>query len=122
MLFIKKINIKRYIILTGFTTLIASLFIRSYKELLGILIVYLATILNHMMLVEATLYLTRSGNGESVDKVQMVTIFIGKFFVLIGGIYLGWHFMANRVFIPMLNYVLQIFLLIYCFKKEHEID
>ena len=122
MLFIKKINLKRYLFLTGFTTFLACLFVKNLNELYGILIVYLATIINHMMLVEVTSFLTQAGKGEPVDKLQMVTLFIGKFFVLIIGIYLGWHFMADRVFIPMLNYVLQIFLLINCFNKESKIE
>ena len=82
------------------------------------MIVYAATILNHLMLIEGGLQLTDAASGKKIDKMDLALVFLGKFGILIGAIYLGWHFMGNRVFIPMFNYLIQIFVLILSYKKE----
>ena len=115
---IKKINLLKYLLLTSLTTCVAAYFSKSSDEIFGILIIYAATILNHLMLIEGGLQLTDAASGKSVDKFNIVLVFLGKFGILIGAIYLGWHFMGNRVFIPMFNYLIQIFILIFSYRKE----
>jgi len=58
------------------------------------------------------------GNGANVDKIQLVMMFLGKFIILLGALYLGWHFMGNRVIIPVINYVIHIFILTLSSNKE----
>ena len=115
---IKKINIKKYLLLTLSTTLLISFFTQGVMEKVGIFCVYLGTIANHLMLVEAVLMVVDMGNKVEVDKIRLLTMFLGKFVVLFGALYLGWHFMGNRVFIALLNYVIHIFFLTLCSKKE----
>ena len=115
---IKKINLIKYLLLTSSTTCVAMYFSKSSDEIFGILIIYAATILNHLMLIEGGLQLTDAASGKNVDKFNIVLVFLGKFGILIGAIYLGWHFMGNRVFIPMFNYLIQIFILIFSYRKE----
>ena len=115
---IKKIKLLSYLILTGITTAVACAFSNSYDEIFGILIIYIATILNHLMLIEGGLQLTDAASGKKIDKLNVALVFLGKFGILIGAIYLGWHFMGNRVFIPMFNYLIQIFILVFSYRKE----
>jgi len=115
---IEKINLWRYLILTVLTTSIACFFSTNLREIFGILIVYAATIINHLLLIEGGLQLTDAASGKKIDKVNVVLVFLGKFGLLIGAIYLGWQFMGNRVFIPMVNYLVQIFILVFSYKKE----
>jgi len=110
---IKKINLTRYIILTVLTTCVACYFCNTFEEVCGVLIVYAATIINHLLLIEGGLQLTDAASGKKIDKINVVLVFIGKFTLLIGAIYLGWQFMGNRVFIPMVNYLIQIFILVF---------
>lgn len=112
-----KVRYKRYFLLTGGSTLLTFLFARSKEEILGILVVYAATILNHYMMMRGvkelvTPYLP-GGEKQKADRTMMLVFFIGKLLVLFGGIYVGVLLMGNRVIIPVLNYVIQIFLLIY---------
>ena len=115
---IEKINLKKYVLLVTITTAIALAFSRSYYDAIGVLAVFIGTLANHYMLVEGVFSVVEMGQGKKVDKTQMLVIFIGKFVVLFGAIYLGWHFMGDRVIIPVLNYVVQIFILVFSFKKE----
>ena len=115
---IEKINLKKYLVLVSVTTAIALAFSRSYLDVLGVFAVFLGTLGNHYMLVEGVFSVIDMGQGRKVDKTQLLVIFVGKFGVLFGAIYLGWHFMGDRVIIPVLNYVVQIFILVFSFKKE----
>lgn len=107
-------NLKRYIPLSVTITVLFLCLAKNQNEILGILIVYLGTILNHYMLVQAVRRLVLSqlenGLGDN-DKKLMIFFFIGKLFILFLAIYIGWHFMGKRVIIPVLNYVLQILVL-----------
>ena len=115
---IRKINLVKYLILTGLTTAASCYFCHNMNEVFGVLIVYAATIGNHLMLVEGGLQLTDAAAGKKIDKLNIALVFLGKFGLLIGSIYLSWQFMGNRVFIPMFNYLIQIFILIFSYKKE----
>ena len=118
---IKKIKLLRYFALTILSTLVALLFNQGRNEIYGILVVYVGTIANHYLLLEAGDNVVKIASGQNVDKLSLITILVGKFAILIGAIYLGWHFMDDRVFIPMLNYLVQIFILILCFDKKAEV-
>ena len=118
---IRKIKLLRYFVLTILSTLVALFFNRNVNEVYGILIVYVGTILNHYLLLEAGDNVVKIARGQKIDKFSLITILVGKFTILIGAIYLGWHLMDDRVFIPMLNYLVQIFILILCFDKKAEV-
>ena len=115
---IKRINLLRYLTLTAMTTCVGIYFCENNNELFGVLTVYAATIVNHLLLIEGGLQLTDAASGKKIDKLDIVLVFLGKFALLIGAIYLGWQFMGNRVFIPMVNYLVQIFILVFSYKKE----
>ena len=115
---IKRINLLRYFILTGLTTGVACFFVNNFNEMIGIIVIYAATIVNHLMLIEGGLQLTDAASGKKIDKLDLILVFLGKFGILIAAIYFGWQFMGNRVFIPMFNYLIQIFVLILSYKKE----
>jgi hypothetical protein len=115
---LKKINLKKYFALTILSTAASLFFLSSIEEVYGVLIVFFGTVVNQLMLIESVMMVVDMGNGKSVDKIQLVTMFFGKFIVLFGALYLGWHFMGNRVIIPVINYVLHIFFLTLSSKKE----
>ncbi len=115
---LKKINLKKYLALTILSTALSLFFLNSREEVFGVLIVFFGTIVNQLMLIESVMMVVDMGNSKPVDKIQLVTMFFGKFVVLFGALYLGWHFMGNRVIIPVINYVLHIFFLTLSSKKE----
>lgn len=117
---VKKINYKQYFPLTMLTTILCMLFSRHLNDVYGILFVYLSTIINHILLIsvlnDIVLPYTDS-NIEKTDKLSLSFKFIGKVVIIFAGLYLGVLLMGNRVIIPLLNYVFQIFVLIFCLKK-----
>ena len=115
---LKIINLKKYLALTILSTAVSLFFLNSVNEIIGVLIVFCGTIINQLMLTESVMMVVDLGNGKTVDRFQLVIMFLGKFLVLFGALYLGWHFMGNRVIIPVINYVLHIFFLTLSSKKE----
>lgn len=112
-----RVNFQKYLLLSLVTTLITLLFTRGAMEVVAVLIIYLATILNQLLLVEGVLELT----GAS-KKTKVFLIFIIKLPLLFGALALGVHFMGKRVIIPLLNYIVIIFVLGYSLRNKNQRD
>jgi len=124
MLLRKKINLNKYIAISLLCTVALCFFVKGQKQIFGLFLVYLATVLNQFMLVEGVMELTNPKMAslpkdlrKSKNK-KIITLFVGKISVLILGITLGVHLMGNKVIIPLLNYVIQIFILVFCLKTN----
>ena len=58
---------------------------------------------------------------SSISKYIITAVWLSHFaFFFFGGISLGVHFMGNKVIIPLLNYVIQIFLLGVSFNSDDQ--
>jgi hypothetical protein len=101
-----RINFKRYLLFSLMTTLITLTFARGVNDVVAILVIYLATVLNQFLLVEGVFELTSASN-----KLKVVMIFLMKMAILFGALTLGVHLMGKKVIIPLLNYVVIIFVL-----------
>jgi len=110
-----RINLVRYFLLSIPTTLVALAFARSVNEVLAILVIYLATILNQLLLVEGVFELVGASN-----KVKVVLLFLTKMAILFGALAFGVHLMGKRVIIPLLNYVVIIFVLGISLKNKRD--
>ncbi len=113
-----KIKINKYILLTFLTTVLCVVLERNTQSTIGISIVYLATMINHYLLVLMTQKVMASNKSSNSYNYKLILIIISKFMILIGALYLAVHFMGNRVIIPVINYVVQIFILGFCLKKR----
>jgi len=117
-----KVDFRKYLVITMISTAFCCLFARSASEVVGIFIIYVAALLNQMMLTEIVLEMTSTEEEKIYSKGSMITLGIGKFVVLIVGITLGVHFMGNRIIIPVLNYVIQIFALGFSLKQGEPVE
>lgn len=113
----ERINLKKYFGYSAITTGICFVFVRNIEDVYGILIVYLATITNQLMLVEGIGGLIAVNNGKTSSKQRIVLLFIGKIFLLFAGLSLSVHFMGKKVIIPLINYVVMIFILTLSSKR-----
>gem|GEM_PF-5064390 len=116
MKFLNKINLKRYLLGSVLTTGVALAFSQNSTEVIAILVIYLATILNQFLLVEVIMELVteRASNLSRtyrVNKIKVALLFVLKLLILFGALSLGIHLMGKRVLIPLLNYVVLIFVL-----------
>jgi hypothetical protein len=117
MLIKTKINLRLYLSLSALSTFGACLFAQNFIEVLVILIIAGATIINQTVLVELVSEMFHSaaqgglGGGPKVDKGRILVLSIVKIGVMLGAISFGVLFMGNRIIIPVINYVIMIFIL-----------
>ncbi len=118
MLISEKVNFKKYFLFSLPILTLALFLSRNSNEIKVMLTVFVAACLNQWMLVNLVLGMTRVASGEgSVDKTQMVIMFIGKVLVLVVALTLGVQIMGKRIIIPVLIYVLQIGVLFLSLNK-----
>lgn len=110
MLFVTKINLKKYILLTLLSTAVCLFFTQSKNEIFGILIVMFFAAVSQLALTEAVCLLTDPAAelSEKKKKKKLILFLLLKLVFLFVGLGFGVHFMGKRVIIPLLNYVLQI--------------
>ncbi len=118
----KRINLKIFIPVSLITTLALLLFSQSQTETLVILGVYLATLINLFLLLSVINKIVEIGTAtEPVDysKLRLALVFLAKMLVLFLALTIGVHFTGKRIIIPLLNYVIQIFVLGVSFKRSN---
>jgi hypothetical protein len=117
----KRINLKLFIPLSLSFTCLALLFSRNTLEASVIIGIYIATLINLALLLGVISKIVEIGSStEPVEysKLNLALVFIGKMGIIFLGLSLGVHFMDKRVIIPLLNYVIQIFVLGVSFKRS----
>lgn len=118
----KRINLKIFIPTSLITTCALLLFSNSSTETFVILGVYAATLLNLFLLLSVIQKIVEIGTAtEPVDysKMKLALIFILKMAVIFLALTIGVHFTGKRIIIPLLNYVIQIFVLGVSLKRSN---
>ena len=115
-----KINFKKYFSLAIASTLFCLAFARSKLEILAIIVLFVATCINQLMLLEAVTEMVTPvlDQGGVLRKWKIVALFVGKLLLLFSALGFGIHIMGGRVIIPVLNYVVQIFVLGISFNHD----
>jgi flagellar biosynthesis protein FliQ len=117
----KRINLKLFIPLSLSFTGLALYFSNSAFEAMVITCIYLATLINLGLLLgvmSKIVEIASSVEPVEYSKINMTLVFVGKIIIIFLGLSLGVHFMGKRVIIPLLNYVIQIFVLGVSFKRS----
>jgi hypothetical protein len=114
----KRINLKRYFGLSLIPTILIILYFRETAMTVAVLLVYIATIINQACLIEIVEEMSTASvpnhDGslpKKMDKFWLVQLGVVKLLVLIGALTLGVLFIGNRIIIPLINYVIIIFIL-----------
>jgi hypothetical protein len=96
-------------------------FARNTGDIFAILLVYVATVTHLAMLAEAVFELIESqikdGHIQNV-KDKILYLFLGKLTILIMSLVISRQIMGNRIIIPVINYVIQIFILTFSIKTK----
>ena len=116
-----ELNLRRYILFSLPSTALCIALCRTWIDVLAVSVVYFGTVLNQIMLVaslrEMLLPFINTESRKSNKKI--VLLFVGKLVILFGSLSLGVHLMGKRVLIPLINYVVLIFVLVlFGFEKE----
>lgn len=118
---VKRINLKKYFSLGLLSTALACLLAQSSNDILAILVVYLATIVNQYILTWMVLKIAERHKSDIKESgpmaLKMILAFMAKMASLILGLSFGVHLMGPRVIIPLFNYIIQIFILVMSFRR-----
>ena len=118
MLINAKINLKKYIILSLSLLGMSYFSTQSIDEYGVILLVFIATCINHWMLIKSVRSLSeQAASGESKKAGLSGIMIIGKLIVVAAALTFGVQIMGKRIIIPVLIYVLQILVLYLSFEK-----
>jgi len=110
-----KINWTKYLIIGAVPYIITAAIFHNSDIAIGLLIVYAGTIANQLLLVRGVKLIL---NATGHNKTEIMIIFLIKMAILFLALSLSVHFMGNKVILPLLFYIAQIFILIFNIKKE----
>ena len=113
----QKNDLLKYAALTTLSVIPSLFFLKNITEWIIVLCVPFLVFLNHLLLVEVVVDITQPEITPEEEKFSPAFMFIAKFIILIAALTFGVHFMGKRIIIPVLNYVVQIFILYFSFKK-----
>jgi hypothetical protein len=101
------------LLLSFLSTTLFGLFIRDVPGIAVLLGVFVATLVNHACLIEMIedMSLSTKRGGAPLDKFKMIQLGFVKLIVLVGALSLGVLFIGSRIILPLLNYVVIIFIL-----------
>ena len=115
----KKINLKKYVILSIVHLAITYFFVKNIEEFLIVILVFMATIINQSMLVYAVSSMALSATGKiNGTSKSAIFMFMGKTLVLAVALIFGVQIMGKRIIIPLINYIIQIFILYLSFRRK----
>jgi len=110
----KRVNLKRFFIIS-LPIFGATLYLcHGQKEIIANILVYLAILTNFYMLIQIIEYLAQlaiTGKRGHTNKWKVIGFFLGKMLAIIVALTLSVQIMGDRLIIPVLSYVIQIFVL-----------
>ena len=118
-LILNRVNFKKFFGLSILPTAITLFLSHNNKELGLFLLMYAATLLYVFMFSEAIFNMTQKYKDEEykVSNKYIATLFVLKLFILVGAILFSVQTLGSRIIIPILNYIIHIFILGVSVKK-----
>lgn len=118
MQFLKKIDLKTFIPLSLLTTAIFLFFVNGTNEILVVLVIYLATLVNLSLLISLLMGMFEMKlSGSEIKPLNIITMFILKLIIMFAALTWGIHLIGNRIIVPLINYILQILILTFAMRK-----
>ncbi len=116
---LERVNFKRFFLFSLPITLITLYFANSTKEIFLFLLMYLATLIYVLMFSEAIFNMTNKykDDAEQVSNKYIATLFVLKLVILVAAILYSVQTLSTRIIIPILNYIIHIFILGASIKK-----
>ena len=110
---LERVNFKRFFLFSLPITLITLYFANSTKEIFLFLLMYLATLIYVLMFSEAIFNMTNKykDDAEQVSNKYIATLFVLKLVILVAAILYSVQTLSTRIIIPILNYIIHIFIL-----------
>lgn len=119
----RKINYTKYFIFSVPSTVICAYLANGLVALYVTLLIYIATLLNQVILVECVNELTNNHRLESKklkNNPKILGLFVAKVVILFMALILGSSFIGKKIIFPLMNYVVLIFVLMVSIEKKVE--
>ena len=115
----KKIDLRKYFFISFIHIGLTYFLVDNLSEYSVIIFVFIATVLNQWMLVESVESLVQGAAGNKQSETgNSVLYFLAKTILLLAALSFGVHIMGKRIIIPILNYIVQIFILYFSFRPK----
>lgn len=116
---LERVNFKRFFLFSLPITFITLYFANSTKEIFLFLLMYIATLIYVLMFSEAIFNMTNKfkDDAEPVSNKYIATLFVLKLVILVAAILYSVQTLSTRIIIPILNYIIHIFILGASIKK-----
>ncbi|OFZ14228.1 MAG: hypothetical protein A2X86_05085 [Bdellovibrionales bacterium GWA2_49_15] len=113
--FEKKISFAKYLLLSCLPYLVGIGFEGSSRGVFAYTAIYICVVINQIMLIKGVNMMVDAAHSH--ERAIIVSLFICKAIILFLGISLGVHFIGNKVIIPVIFYIYQIFILVFSLKR-----
>ncbi len=115
----EKINLTKYFLFCLILVVLSCFVLQSISEMYIVILVVIATSVNHWILVHIIRQLSQQAAGGLIkNKKWLPFLIIVKLFLVVGALTFGVQIMGKRILIPLLIYVLQIVVLYLSFEKK----
>ena len=119
----EKVNITKYFLYCLILVALSYFVVHSVTELYVVILVVMATSVNHWMLIHIIRQLSQQAAGGHIkNKKWLPLLIIAKLFLVVGALTFGVQIMGKRILIPLLIYVLQIVVLYLSFEKKPNVE
>ena len=115
MLFAKKISFAKYLGLSFLPYLVGMCVEQTIRACAAYMVIFICVVINQIMLVNAVHLIVDASRTQ--ERGRIISLFIAKGIILFLGISLGVHFIGNKVIIPVIFYIVQIFILVFSLKR-----
>jgi len=115
----KRINIRLFFVFSLLVTALFIPFLNGFKEYGGYLFFYLSVLVSFIFLVRTVEELIVMGkNKENINSSAMFKMMFIHLVILLIGLGIGVHFMGNKIIFALINYSIQIFVLVFNMKTQ----
>ena len=90
---------------------------KNRLELIVFFSILIATLLNQYLLARGVEKMFNASKENEKATGMTLVFFLSKFIILFAAMGLGVHFIGNRIIVPILVYIAQLFILLFSLKK-----
>lgn len=115
----ERINIKYFLFFSVITALLFIPLLNNIPEKVGFFTFYISVLISFIFLMHTVEQLIEMGkNGENINSSAMFKMMFIHLVILLMGLGIGVHFMGNRIIFALINYSIQIFVLVLCMRRK----
>lgn len=116
------LSLKKFLLVSMAVNLVLGIgFVRTQTE-------FWVFVFNYWVIIGYLVFLVKGGKGmadaalgataSKANTSGIVFMFLGKILLIFGALSLSVHFIGNKILVPLLNYIIHIFILAYALRDQ----